>query len=1131
MALTAAQIVTLACQDAKCPGFVAQGGQFLNASLQDLCQNYDLDAALGTFIFTFNSVTGNGSGPYTLPADFLRTQVKDGKDEFFYTINGVPYPLIQVTKAEYDWLVQTPGFSSYPYNYATDLSQTPAQLFVWPPASGGYPCTMRYYKLMPDIVTPETSATVPWFKNTMILQRDVAGRLMGLTGDSRQAEYLGDDEQRYPLGVGTLLNKYLKNVEDREGAVHTVGRDRRRWGRPFDQLKNTKNIGWAIAATLMFLFASSDGYAQKTKAQIDTEITTQLIDNTSGAITPAILRGITSDIVNSIMPTAPVVSGHAAVFDGTTGLLKDLGSSIVPGAALAGNIAFFTDTTGLSLGASAIYQTSNPGNAALYSAIGDPTAAYVTLFNAFQVCQGTCVPATQQFGANNIPIRQGGVFTTAIPVGEVTVQAHGAGGYCLTNMPNGTFTNFSGTYSTGNCVGLHGWGGTTVANANIFGGNLIASNSNGDQNSLGHNVNYMAALELDVLVWQLSPGVDPTCNQGHCYGLTIAGSSNLAAMIANSAGIIIDRMSVQTNIPFNFGFLTYPGATVYAVVAGPSATGASKDSSWFGFQYADGGSTPQIGGRIKTDIGANLVLQSGASAVVSLQDAVGTSLLNASLSFGASKIRISACTVAGMLTNDVTTGQVNCGVTTLPSGLTAPALTVTSSFTATGLVTNADLVNASVTVNSQTCTLGSTCTIVAAATAITVGTTTINSGTTTRVLFDNAGVLGEYTISGTGNVAMTTNAVFTTPNLGTPSAITLTNGTGLPTTGLTGTLQAAQEPAHTGDVTNTAGSLALSIAANAVTLAKLATQATNTVLGNATAGTAVPTALAVGTCSTSGSALNWTTNTGFGCNTSINAATLGSATFAAPGAIGGGTPSTGAFTTVTASTSISSPIHAASGALTFQSNGSTFAGDITTGQQWYIGTTLNAPGSGVQLTVSKNAAAPAVAAIAGTIADFVQVDATAARLAIRGFGAGAAGPAMVYYAAGGTAVSPTQTLANDAIGINFGFGYGSGAYRTGAGSGFQMIALENCSSTACGSDFEIITTAAITASQSVVAYFKQGFSVGTATDPGVGKISALNGFVANATAGISRTCTIAVGNVITFTLGILTATSGVAGCV
>lgn len=47
--------------------------------------------------------------------------------------------------------------------------------------------------------------------------------------------------------------------------------------------------------------------------------------------------------------------------------------------------------------------------------------------------------------------------------------------------------------------------------------------------------------------------------------------------------------------------------------------------------------------------------------------------------------------------------------------------------------------------------------------SLTVGTTTIASGTTTRVLFDNAGVLGEYTISGTGNVVMSTSPTITTP--------------------------------------------------------------------------------------------------------------------------------------------------------------------------------------------------------------------------------------------------------------------------------------------------------------------------------------------------------------------------------
>lgn len=63
-------------------------------------------------------------------------------------------------------------------------------------------------------------------------------------------------------------------------------------------------------------------------------------------------------------------------------------------------------------------------------------------------------------------------------------------------------------------------------------------------------------------------------------------------------------------------------------------------------------------------------------------------------------------------------------------------------------------------------------------TGLTVGTTTITSGTNTRVLYNNSGVLGEYTVSGSGNVAMTTSPVFTTPNLGTPSTLVATNATG-----------------------------------------------------------------------------------------------------------------------------------------------------------------------------------------------------------------------------------------------------------------------------------------------------------------------------------------------------------------
>lgn len=89
---------------------------------------------------------------------------------------------------------------------------------------------------------------------------------------------------------------------------------------------------------------------------------------------------------------------------------------------------------------------------------------------------------------------------------------------------------------------------------------------------------------------------------------------------------------------------------------------------------------------------------------------------------------------------------------------------------------------------------------------------------------------------------------------------------------------------------------------NGVTLSSLAQQAANTVLANATGSMANVTAFSMPSCSTSSSALNWTSGTGFACNASINAATLGNATFAAPGPIGSTTASTGAFTGLTTST-------------------------------------------------------------------------------------------------------------------------------------------------------------------------------------------------------------------------------------
>lgn len=58
-----------------------------------------------------------------------------------------------------------------------------------------------------------------------------------------------------------------------------------------------------------------------------------------------------------------------------------------------------------------------------------------------------------------------------------------------------------------------------------------------------------------------------------------------------------------------------------------------------------------------------------------------------------------------------------------------------------------------------------------------------------------------------------------------------------------GAVPAARMPAHTGDVTSSAGSVALTIAAAAVSLAKMATLAANSILGNNTGSPATPIAL------------------------------------------------------------------------------------------------------------------------------------------------------------------------------------------------------------------------------------------------------------------------------------------------
>jgi len=218
--LQSQQIVQMACAIAKCPGFVSQGGLFLNMTLEDLWLHRDLKINRVT---EFITVQANNFGPFTLPLNYLRTY------DLFFEQNNLPYFLNPISTEEYDQEFKDPSIANYPYEFMTILvdettaqaQNSTGQLFIYPQSSGQITLTHRYMVKQPDITTPETSTVIPWFPDQDYLITATASRLMQITDDTRRDKFLADCDK--------MLRIHLIMEGDEQQVVKSVRLDPRRF--------------------------------------------------------------------------------------------------------------------------------------------------------------------------------------------------------------------------------------------------------------------------------------------------------------------------------------------------------------------------------------------------------------------------------------------------------------------------------------------------------------------------------------------------------------------------------------------------------------------------------------------------------------------------------------------------------------------------------------------------------------------------------------------------------------------------------------------------------------------------------------------------------------------------------------
>lgn len=223
-----------------------------------------------------------------------------------------------------------------------------------------------------------------------------------------------------------------------------------------------------LSAPLCWGFLWVPSFAQKTKAELSAEVITTFPDNATGLITPAGVRAFQNDLINSIMPTAPVVSGNLACFTGTTGLLQDCGAA--PNHLIIGitSISGGSSKSILFNNAGVLANTNSVAGAVLTTdASSNPSLSPNPVLGVPGTSLGSIAFANTTSGTVTLQpasVALGSAIAT-LPAGTYTV----VGDSSVQTLANKTFD----TAGTGNSLLING----VAANANTGTGAIARANS------------------------------------------------------------------------------------------------------------------------------------------------------------------------------------------------------------------------------------------------------------------------------------------------------------------------------------------------------------------------------------------------------------------------------------------------------------------------------------------------------------------------------------------------------------------------------------------------------------------------------------------------------------------------------